>query len=134
MVDERTQRVMMLDDEKFLLGIYKVKFEQRGYEVSSFSSAYDALNALRGGYEPDVMLFDITMPDSPSGYEFLETVQAEKLGTKSVKIALTNEGQDAEKTRLMELGADAHLLKASFTPGELVEKVSEIVRANRAVR
>ncbi len=49
----------MLDDEQFLLGIYKMSFEKRGYDVALYNTAWDALNALRGGYEPDVILFDV---------------------------------------------------------------------------
>jgi len=121
-------KLMMLDDEKFLLDIYKTYFEKNGYEVSTYHSADDALNALRGGYDPDVILFDITMPDSPSGYEFLEQVQIEKLNKRSVKIALTNEGQQAERKRTAELGANAHLIKADFVPSELVAEVTKILQ------
>src|SRR6185295_4962152 len=113
---------------KFLLTIYKLAFEKNGYDVSTFSTAYDALAVLRSGYQPDVILFDITMPDSPSGYEFLESLNAERLTQRSLKVALTNEGQDAEKARIKELGANAHLIKAQFTPSELVTTVTEMLR------
>ena len=124
-------KVLMLDDEKFLLDIYKISFEKKGYEVFACLSADDALSALRGGYEPDVILFDITMPDSKSGYEFLETVQKEKLAKHSLKIALTNEGQDGERARIAELGADAHLMKAKFIPSEIVTAVTEMLSTKR---
>src|SRR3990167_5056084 len=113
MPNDRKARVLLLDDEKFLVEIYKIKFEKSGYEVSTYYDVDDALKALRKGYEPDVILFDVTMPDSRSGYEFIETVQKEKLAKHCLKVALTNEGQDGEIARLVELGADAHLLKRS---------------------
>lgn len=124
-------KVMLLDDEKFLLMIYKLAFEKAGYEVESFSDVDTALAALRSGYEPSVILFDITMPDSRSGYEFIESVHEEKLAKKALKVALTNEGQDAEKARIMELGASEHLLKAKFTPGELVRTVETMVKMKK---
>jgi len=131
MVTERKTTVMMLDDEKFLLGIYKLAFEKSGYEVFLYYSAYDAQEALRSGFDPDIILFDITMPESPSGYEFLERIQKEKLSKRSMKVALTNEGQDAERSRTSELGADGHLMKSDFTPAELVKKVTEMFAAKR---
>ena len=121
----------MLDDEKFLLDIYKISFEKSGYEVSTYYDVDTALGALRKGYDPDVILFDITMPDSRSGYEFIETVQKEQLSKRSLKVALTNEGQKGEKTRIAELGADAHLLKSNFIPSELVTTVTEMLETKK---
>ena len=121
----------MLDDEKFLLDIYKISFEKSGYEVSTYYDVDTALGALRKGYDPDVILFDITMPDSRSGYEFIETVQKEQLSKRSLKVALTNEGQKGEKTRIAELGADAHLLKSNFIPSELVTTVTEMLKTKK---
>ena len=118
----------MLDDEKFLLEMYKMSFEKSGYEVVTYYNVDDALRLLRSNYKPDVILFDITMPDSRSGYEFIETVNVEKLAPDCLKLALTNEGQDAEKARLAELGADAHLIKAKFIPSEIVSTVSEMLQ------
>ena len=129
--DHKTQ-VMMLDDERFLLELYKASFQKHGYEVSTYYNAEDALRVLREGAQPDVILFDITLPDSRSGYEFIEVVQREKLAPSAVKIALTNEGQDAEIQRIAELGADGHLLKANYIPSEIVAKVAEMLAARSA--
>lgn len=128
---DRKIKVLMLDDEGLLLSIYKVTFEKNGYEVSTYYDVDDALKALRGGYRPDVILFDITMPDGRSGYEFIETVQREKLGKHSLKIALTNEGQEGELARMGELGTDAHLLKAKYIPSELAATVTEMLKIKK---
>lgn len=119
----------MLDDERFLLEIYKKYFVQSGYEVVTTYAADQALSMLRAGFHPEIILFDITMPDSKSGYEFLETVERERLAKHTLKIALTNEGQAGEKARTRELGANAHLIKAEFTPSELVVTVTELLHA-----
>lgn len=132
MSDEHKTKVLLLDDEKFLVEMYKIKFEQSGYEVSAFFSAYDALEALRKGYDPDVMLIDITIPNSISGYEFLEMIKKEGLSRYSLKIALTNAGQDAEIARMAELGAHTHLLKANFVPAGIVAAVTEMLKTKRS--
>lgn len=125
-------KALILDDEKFLLDMYKVVFERSGYDVSTYSSADDALGALRAGYDPDVIIFDITMPQGRSGYEFLELLGQEGLAKGSMKIALTNEGQDGEKQRLAELGADAHLVKAMYIPSQLASIVTGLLEQKRA--
>lgn len=124
-------KVLLVDDEKMLLDLYRSKFQENGFDVYACSDADDALKVLRYGYLPDVILFDINMPGM-SGYEFLQTVKKEKLGaTPNVAIALTNQGHDAEKKFTAELGADAHLLKSNFIPAEIVAHVEEIMKKGR---
>jgi len=124
-------KVLILDDEKFLLYMYKIVFEKNGYDVTTYDSADSALSVLRAGYDPDVILFDITMPEGRSGYEFIEIIGREGLAKRSMKIALTNEGQDGEKSRLAELGADGHLLKAAYIPSQLATIVTEMLAKKR---
>lgn len=132
MVDGQKTKVLILDDEEFLLYMYQIVFEKNGYEVTTCESADDAFGLLRKGYDPDVILFDITMPQGRSGYEFLELLGREGLGKRSMKIALTNEGQDGEKARLQELGADAHMLKAAYIPSQLAKAVTDMLAAWKA--
>lgn len=128
MPPEQKTKVLMLDDEKLLLDLYTIAFQKGGYEVSTYYDVDDALLALREGNNPDVILFDITMPDSRSGYEFIETVKKEGLAKQSLKIALTNAGQEGEIGRIAELGTDAHLLKSNFIPSEIVTTVTEMLK------
>jgi CheY-like chemotaxis protein len=123
MSSDTKKKVLLIDDEKFLLDIYSIKFHKRGFDVFACLSADEGLAALQGGYEPDAILFDITMPYK-NGYEFLEELRARRLGKRSLKIALTNENQSGEMERTKELGADAHLIKAKYTPGEVVDTIS----------
>lgn len=128
MNEQKPKQVLLLDDEKLLVNILKEKLEQGGYAVTPYYTGEDALIALRSGFRPDVILFDITMPDSMSGFEFLDRVQSEKISPESVKIALTNVGQDGEIVRLMELGAAAHWMKSDLYPREIVEAVNKFFK------
>lgn len=119
-------KVLLLDDEKFLLEIYSIKFHRRGFDVFACASADDAIVALTNGYEPDAILFDITMPGK-SGYEFIEEITRLHLGRHALKVALTNESQPGEMERTKELGAVAHLIKAEYTPNEIVDIVSNLL-------
>ncbi len=122
MHSETKSKVLLLDDEKFLLDIYSVKFLKSGYDVFACHSVEEAIASIRRGYTPQAILFDITMPDE-SGYVFLQRLAAECPHIHCVKIALTNEGQEGEVRRMRELGADLHLLKANYTPSEIVQVV-----------
>jgi len=123
--------VLLLDDDKFLLDMYTMKFTHEGYAVHACLSVDEALALLKGGFSPDVILFDITMPVR-DGFDFLQAVQNEKLGGRALKIPLTNQSSDAEKARAKDLGADDYFVKASMIPSEVVNKVGELLGKKRA--
>jgi CheY-like chemotaxis protein len=126
MTAENGKTVLLVDDDKFLLDMYSLKFTQEGFTVASCFSVHEALEALRGGVKPDVILFDITMPGQ-DGFEFLKSVRDEKLATNSKLIALTNQSNDADRKHADELGAQKYVVKASMIPSEVVAMVkSEI--------
>ncbi len=116
--------ILLVDDDKFLLNMYTMKFVQQGYMVHSCLSADDALKVLRDGFSPDVVLFDITMPGQ-DGFAFLQSLQGEHLAEHAIKIALTNQNTDAEKAKAKEFGATDYLVKATLIPSEVVNTIKE---------
>ena len=118
--------VLLLDDDKFLLDMYSMKFIQQGFEVQAFLAVKDALARLRSGFAPDVILFDLVMPEH-DGMSFISTVTSEKLAPNAVKIALTNQNDDVEREKVIELGADQCILKASAVPSEVVAIVTKAI-------
>ena len=120
-------KLLLVDDERLLLDIYVKNFQDSGYETTSFTMAEEALAQLRAGATPDVVFFDINMPGM-SGFQFLETVKREHLVPKALLLALTNESQDGEKNRIVELGADGHFIKSQLSPSDIVTAVSELLK------
>ncbi len=114
--------VLLLDDDKFLLDMYSLKFQQQGYMVQSFLSTNDALAALRAGFTPDVMLFDLVMPQK-DGVAFLMEMTQEALAKNAIRIVLTNQNDDAEREKVLKFGADQCVVKASAVPSEVVNIV-----------
>jgi len=122
--------ILILDDDKFLLDMYVVKFQQIGFRVHASLSSEDALKALREGLSPDAILFDLIMPEG-DGFTFLETVKKEHLAPEAKTIALTNEMSEDEKKRVMDLGADGYIVKATMIPSEVVGVVAEKIATER---
>ena len=124
MIEAQKTSVLLVDDDKFLLDMYSTKFAAAGYTVQACLSAKQALEVLRGGFSPSVILFDITMPEM-DGFAFLKAVSDGKLGVGALKIALTNQSDEAEKAKASELGASSYIIKASMIPSEVVNIVGE---------
>lgn len=118
--------VMLLDDERLLLDLYVQGFATAGYGTNAFTSAQEALAALRTGPVPQVVLFDIHMPDM-NGFEFMETVQHERLAPKALMIALTNESKEEDTKRITELGASGHFVKSQLSPSDVVAAVEGLI-------
>ena len=124
MIDAQKTNVLLVDDDKFLLDMYSMKFTGAGYTVEACLSAKQALEILRGGFVPAVILFDITMPEM-DGFAFLKALSDGKLAASALKIALTNQSGDAEKAKASEFGAPVYIIKASMIPSEVVNTVGE---------
>jgi len=117
--------VLIVDDDKFLLDMYRKKFEQAGAAVDVATGSVEALTKLRGGAKPDVLILDIIMPDV-DGIELLETIRKEKLVPNSVVIMLTNESNWDRIEKAKSLGIKSYIVKATTIPSEMVEKALEI--------
>lgn len=120
------KKILIVDDDSFLLEMYTTKFKEKGFEVSQSSGSVDALNLLRNGETPDAMLMDIVVP-SIDGFELLATIKKEQLSPKTKFILLSNLGQATDVKRGKELGAHGYIIKASATPSEVVERVNIIL-------
>lgn len=122
--------ILLIDDDKFLLHMYGMKFSQSGYTVEACLSVREALGILRGGFKPSAILFDLTMPET-DGFAFLKTLSAERLAEGALKIVLTNQNDESEKVRVADLGASRYIVKASMVPSEVVNTVDDELAKHR---
>jgi CheY-like chemotaxis protein len=124
MSDAQKVSVLLVDDDKFLLEMYGMKFSGAGYAIQTCLSAAQALELLRGGFSPAVILFDITMPDT-DGFAFLKELSDRGLAPSALRIALTNQSDETEKKKVFDLGASAYIVKATMIPSEVVNTVAK---------
>jgi DNA-binding response OmpR family regulator len=116
------KKIFIVDDDKFLLDMYTFKFKEKGFDVVQAFGSVDALNKLKGGISPDVILLDVVMP-AMDGFELLSIIKKENLASTAKVIILSNLGQSTDVEKGRSLGASGYVIKASATPSEVVEKV-----------
>ena len=121
-------RVYLVDDDRFLLDLYAVKFRDAGHEVSVFGGGEDLLTALRkeGAPAPDVILLDLIMPGM-GGFEALEIIRKENLAKKTKILILSNQGQDSDIEKAKTLAVDGYIIKASAIPSEVLTETIRTV-------
>jgi len=119
-------RLYLVDDDRFLLDMYAVKFKAANHEVTAFSSGEEVLKALREQPAPDALLLDIVMP-GVDGFDVLETMQKEHLAEGMKVIVLSNQGQDSDIEKAKGFGADGYIIKASAIPSEVFAETLRII-------
>lgn len=117
--------VLLVDDDKFLLGMYQKKFEKLGIKAEMCVGPEEALTKLRSGAAYDILVLDIIMPGM-DGIELLKTIRSEKLAEKSVVVMLTNESSSSRIEEAKSLGVAGYIVKATSIPSEVVEEIIKI--------
>ena len=123
MTDNSQIKILLIDDDKFLLDMYSLKFKKSGLEIDTSSTSTSALEKIRAGNKYDILLLDIIMPGM-DGLELLKTIRDEKLLPESAIIMLTNQADDLEKAK--SFNVDGYIIKATTIPSEVVEQVLSI--------
>jgi two-component system KDP operon response regulator KdpE len=118
----RRRRVLIVDDEPRMIHFIRLNLEHDGFEVIETTSGTKALDKLRDQL-PDLILLDVMMPDL-DGFETLRLIR--EISTVPV-IMLTAKGEEDDRVRGLELGADDYITKP-FSPRELVSRVRAVLR------
>jgi DNA-binding response OmpR family regulator len=118
----RRRRILVVDDEPRMIHFIRLNLEHDGFEVYEATSGTQALEQLRDQL-PDLMLLDVMMPDL-DGFETLSLIR--EISTVPV-IMLTAKGEEEDRVRGLELGADDYITKP-FSPRELVSRVRAVLR------
>lgn len=126
-----TKKIFIVDDDKFLLDMYTFKFKEKGFEVVQAFGSVDALDKLKGGIIPDVLLLDVVMP-AMDGFELLGLIRERGLAPNAKIIILSNLGQSSDVEKGRSLGANGYVVKASATPSEVVEKVINVLNGGES--
>jgi DNA-binding response OmpR family regulator len=118
----RDRRILVVDDEERMVRFIRLNLEHDGFRVITAYNGMQAINKVRSDL-PDLILLDVMMPDM-DGFEVLKITRE----TNSVPvIMLTAKGDEDDRVRGLELGADDYVTKP-FSPRELVSRVKAVLR------
>lgn len=120
------QKVLIVDDDVFLSGIYATKLELEGFEVDMAHDGEEGLKAAAKS-KPDIILLDVLMPKL-DGFETLKRLKADADLKDVPVIMLTNLGQKEDVEKGLHEGAEDYLIKAHFVPSEAVEKIRAVLK------
>lgn len=124
--------ILFVDDDKFLLDMYALKFSKNNFDVHTAQGPEDALKIIHDGLEPDILLLDVVMPGM-DGLELLANLRKEGLIKKSVVIMLTNQGLPDDVMKAKKLSVDGYIIKATTIPSDVMTEVQKIYNSAKKV-
>jgi two-component system, OmpR family, alkaline phosphatase synthesis response regulator PhoP len=120
--------VLIVDDEISILEIARRYLEHAGFLVLEARDGLTGLNLART-QQPDMIVLDVMLPKL-DGWRMLEELRSSSLERRIPVLMLTARGEESDRLRGLESGADDYLLKP-FSPRELVARIKNVLRRDQ---
>lgn len=120
------KKILIIEDDVFVKDLYQKELEREGYGVITAEDGHEGLVKVIQE-KPDLILLDIMLPKM-SGLSLLKEVKKRDSVKHIPVILLTNLGQDSVIKESFTLGAEGYLIKASYTPMQIVEEVNKFFK------
>lgn len=120
-MNPNSKKILLVEDEDFIRELYVRQLTKEGFQIKSAIDGQSGLDMLKAE-SFDLLLLDIMLPGI-NGLQLLRTFKTQNPNSPMITILLTNLGQEAVIKEGFELGAQAYLIKASYTPDQVVTEV-----------
>ena len=128
-MDSKGKKILLVEDEDFIRELYLRQLTRAGFQVKTASDGPSGIEALKNE-SFDLLLLDIMLPGM-NGLQLLREFKTQNPNSPMITILLTNLGQEAVIKEGFELGAQAYLIKASYTPDQVVNEVKSALMGNQ---
>jgi len=118
--------ILIVEDDKFLRELIVQKLLKENYEVSEAVDGEQGITKIKEE-KPDLVLLDLILPGI-DGFEVLTRMKEDSELSSVPVIILSNLGQKEDVEKGLKLGAVDYLIKAHFTPGEIIEKIKKALK------
>ena len=118
------KKILMVEDDEFIRSLYSRQLVQAGFDLQSTASGQECLDLLAKN-DYDLLMLDLNIPDV-SGFQVLEHLQKNPKEGMQILI-LSNVAQDEYVRKGMDLGAQAFVIKSTYTPAQVVAEVKSLL-------
>ena len=119
-------KILMVDDDKMLIDLYKERLELAGYTVEVSRDGEEGLAKIHS-VKPDLVLLDIMMP-KVNGYEALASIKSDPTTKDTPVIILSALMRDVNKSKAVESGADDYIIKSEAMPADVIKKIEAVLK------
>jgi len=118
--------ILLVEDDPLITEIYTTKLKKEGFSVESVAQGQAALKKLKEK-KFDLLVLDIVLPQL-TGFEILRKIRKDEKLKQLKVLILSNLGQKSDIEMAKELGVSRYLIKAHFTPSEVVEEIKKLLK------
>lgn len=120
------KKILIVEDDTFISRLYFAKLQNMGHSVKIAETGKDGLREIQD-WRPDLILLDLILPII-DGFELLKRIKADNNLKNIPVIILSNLDQRQSIEQGLKLGADDYMIKANFTPSDVVKKVEKCLQ------
>ena len=120
----KQKKILIADDNEHVRESLASILEDEGYALWIAKDGAEALRKTRE-VSPDILILDVMMPEM-NGYEVCQTIKSDPDLKKTFVLMLSAKGQETERERGKEVGADEYFVKP-FNPSELVARIKNVL-------
>ncbi len=121
-------KIAIIEDDPVINQMYRMKFEADGFDVQMAADGKQGV-ALVEAFRPDIVLLDLQMPHM-DGAEALAELRKADWGKDIPVLILTNLGEEEAPDALKSLNVSSYIVKADYTPRQVVARVKETLGVN----
>ena len=118
--------ILVVEDDKFLRELIVRKLKEENFNISEAIDGEEGIKKIKEE-RPNLVLLDLILPGI-DGFEVLSKMKDDPSLSQIPVIILSNLGQKDDVERGLKLGAVDYLIKAHFTPGEIIEKIKNVLK------
>jgi len=117
--------ILIVEDDKFLRGLLVRKLELENFKIAIASNGKEMFEKVREE-KPRLILLDLILPDI-DGFQILEILKKDEKTKDIPVLILSNLGQKDDIEKCLGMGAIDYLIKAHFTPKDIIQKVKALI-------
>lgn len=120
------KKILIVEDDKFLRELIAQKLLKENYDIVEAVDGEKGIKAVKEE-KPDLILLDLILPGL-GGFEVLSKIKEDPVLAEIPVIILSNLGQKEDIEKGLKMGANDYLIKAHFTPAEIIEKIKAVLK------
>jgi len=117
--------ILLVEDDPLIVEIYTTKLQESGFQVENVVNGKDVFEKLKEK-RYDLLILDIVLPYL-TGFEILRKIRKDEKFKDLRVLMLSNLSQKTDIALAKKLGAAGYLIKANFTPSEVIEEIKKIL-------
>lgn len=120
------KKILLIEDDKFLIKIYQNSLAKQGYEVRSLENGLGVLEMVKN-FQPDLIILDLIMP-IVDGFEALNQIRHDPQTARQPVFVLTALETREDIARINTLGVEKYFFKSNSNFNQIIDEINNYLK------